>query len=316
MCTVCGCGEQATSPPLTLDFGKGPAGAHLPGVSESRTLTLEKNILGANEAIAQANRAHFKAHQIRALNLLSSPGSGKTTLLCRTLEELQKADPGLSLSVIEGDQQTRMDADRIAETGVEVVQVNTGKGCHLDAQMVANAFTHLHHHHHDAASALSAPKAEVKPLGLLSECAFTPKTSRQILFVENVGNLVCPALWDLGESAKIVILSVTEGEDKPLKYPDMFQVADLLLINKIDLLPHVDFDTNLAIANARKIKPGLNALSLSSLTGEGFPQWIDWLLERETTATEGRADRMAIEKRIEALEAELRKAQSALIALG
>lgn len=178
-----------------------------------------------------------------ALNLVSSPGSGKTTLLCKTIEALGDQ----SLSVIEGDQQTQNDADRIRATGARAVQVNTGKGCHLDGHMVGHAMEHL---------ALEAGS---------------------ILFIENVGNLVCPAAFDLGEDAKIAILSVTEGEDKPLKYPDMFTAARLAILNKTDLAPHCDVDLDLYEANLRRVNPGIEILKLSARTGEGMTDWLAWL---------------------------------------
>ena len=179
-----------------------------------------------------------------ALNLVSSPGSGKTTLLVKTIGAWQGRTP---VAVIEGDQQTSRDADRVREAGARAVQINTGKGCHLDAQMVANALSQLR------------------------------LADDSLLLIENVGNLVCPAAFDLGEAHKIVILSVTEGDDKPLKYPDMFRAADLLVLNKIDLLPHVDFDVDAAIGYARRVRPGIEAILVSARTGEGFADWLAWL---------------------------------------
>ena len=190
-----------------------------------------------------------------ALNLVSSPGSGKTTLLVETLRALTGRHP---VAVIEGDQQTRLDADRIAATGAPVVQLNTGKGCHLDAHQVGHALASL-----------------AMPAG-------------GVLFIENVGNLVCPASFDLGEAHKVVVLSVTEGDDKPLKYPDMFRAADLCLITKSDLLPYVPFDAARAADNARLVHPGLECLTLSSTTHQGFDAWLAWL-ERELHACTARA---------------------------
>ena len=247
MCVVCGCNSVETE----------------------RTIKLEADILGANQRLADRNRAHFFAHGVTAYNLVSSPGSGKTTLLCATIDALRKRAPNLPLAVIEGDQQTTLDADRIRATGAAAIQVNTGKGCHLDARMVADAFgrmdLHAHAHHHDdhdhehAHNHLHAgPEA--------------------LLFIENVGNLVCPALWDLGESAKVVILSVTEGEDKPLKYPDMFAAAKLMVINKVDLLPYVTFDVARCIEYARRVNPDIEVLQLSATHGDGMSAWQDWLL--------------------------------------
>ena len=281
MCVVCGCGDAAAPPGVVvrsdlggvgddLHFGAGPAGVSVPGLSQTRTLKLEADVLGANQRIADANRQHFDGHGVRAFNLVSSPGSGKTSLLCATLVALQQRAPGLALAVIEGDQQTSRDADRIRATGTPAIQVNTGKGCHLDAQMVAAAFARLplhdHHHdhhrdhHHDHGHRPSQPHAP------------------SLLFIENVGNLVCPALWDLGERAKVAILSVTEGEDKPLKYPDLFAAAQLIVLNKIDLLPHLDFDVAQCVDCARRVNPEVELLLLSARTGVGMDAWLDWLL--------------------------------------
>lgn len=270
-----------------LHFGAGAARVSVPGLSQARTIKLEADILGENQRIAAQNRRHFEAHGVTALNLLSSPGSGKTTLLCATIEALKQQAPGLSVSVVEGDQQTSFDAERIRATGAPAIQVNTGKGCHLDAPMVAEAFAQLHshehhpHHHHDE------PQA------------------RSLLFIENVGNLVCPALWDLGEAAKVVVLSVTEGEDKPLKYPDMFAAAELMLLNKIDLLPHLQFDVERCIAGARRVNPALEVIELSASTGEGMAAWLAWLQRRS-------APEAALRARVAALEAELAEARAGL----
>ena len=204
---------------------------------------IEKNILAKNDEYAAVNRRTLAAAGTLALNLVSSPGSGKTTLLTATLTRLKERLP---LAVIEGDQQTANDAERIRETGVSAIQVNTGKGCHLDAHMVGHALEHL-----DAAGG--------------------------VLFIENVGNLVCPASFDLGEAHKVVILSVTEGEDKPLKYPDMFHASDMMILTKTDLLPHLDFDVEACIANARRINPRIKVLKLSARTGEGLEGWLGWI---------------------------------------
>ena len=274
MCTICGCGEAKPGAGVLPDsgtarvdprsgdlhYGVGAARVSVPGMSQARTIQLEADVLGENKRIAAHNRAHFAAHGVMAFNLVSSPGSGKTTLLCATIAALKQRAPALPLAVIEGDQQTSLDADRIRATGAPAIQVNTGKGCHLDAQMVADAFGrldlhgHAHHHHHDH------DRAEV------------------LLFIENVGNLVCPAMWDLGEAAKVAILSVTEGEDKPAKYPDMFAAAKLMVLNKIDLLPHVDFDVPKCIEYARRVNPGIKVLLVSAKTGQGLDAWIAWLL--------------------------------------
>ena len=205
---------------------------------------IEQDILGKNDAYAAANRARLLERGILALNLVSSPGSGKTTLLTRTLTDLRDE---LVLSVIEGDQQTSNDADRIRETGARAIQINTGKGCHLDAHQVGHAIDHL------------APE------------------EGSVLFIENVGNLVCPAAFDLGEAHKVAILSITEGEDKPIKYPDMFHAADLMLLNKIDLLPYLQFDVERCIAYARRVNPRLQVLSVSATSGEGLDDWYAWI---------------------------------------
>jgi hydrogenase nickel incorporation protein HypB len=205
---------------------------------------IEQNILGKNDEYAQQNRRYFNEKGILALNLVSSPGSGKTTLLTRTINDLKNE---LALAVIEGDQQTTHDADRIRETGVSAVQINTGKGCHLDAHMVGHAMENL-----------------------------DPEEG-SVLFVENVGNLVCPAAFDLGEAHKVAILSVTEGEDKPLKYPDMFFAADIMLLNKVDLLPHLTFDVDKCIEYARRVNPDIQVLQVSATSGEGMDAWYQWI---------------------------------------
>jgi len=243
-----------------LHYGQGAARVSVPGMSQARAIQLEADVLGANDHIAAHNRAHFAAHGVLALNVVSSPGSGKTSLLCATIEAMRASAPQLPLAVIEGDQQTARDAERIRALGVPAVQVNTGKGCHLDAQMVDHAFASLALHHAD------------------------PQHGG-VLFIENVGNLVCPALWDLGERAKIAILSVTEGEDKPLKYPDMFAAAQLLLINKVDLLPYVQFDVATCLEYARRVNPTLECLTVSATRGDGVDSFVRWLLRAaESTA--------------------------------
>jgi hydrogenase nickel incorporation protein HypB len=273
MCVVCGCSNPDNKAPVRaavaangdLHYGAGTARVSVPGMSQERAIKLEVDVLGANNRIASRNRAHFRSHGIAAYNLVSSPGSGKTTLLCATIERLKARKPGLPLAVIEGDQQTSRDADRIRATGASAIQINTGKGCHLDAQMVADAFDRLpiHGHTHDIAG----------------EYSHAHRSGEALLLIENVGNLVCPAMWDLGERAKVAILSVTEGEDKPLKYPDMFAAAHLMVLNKTDLLPYVDFDVAQCIANARRVNPAIEVVQLSARTGEGLDAWIDWLLE-------------------------------------
>jgi len=240
-----------------IDYGAGPARAHAPGLSQARMVAIEQDILAKNNAYAASNRAYFNAHGILALNLVSSPGSGKTTLLVKTIERLRSELP---MAVIEGDQQTSNDALRIRATGVCAIQVNTGKGCHLDGHMVGHAVEHL------------------------------GPAEGSVLFIENVGNLVCPAAFDLGEAHKVVILSVTEGEDKPLKYPDLFHAADLMIVAKTDLLPHVDFDVGLTIANARRVNPGIKVIQVSAKTGEGLDAWAQWIRAARALALTGRDD--------------------------
>ena len=287
MCVVCGCadtGAPAGAAPRVdprtgdLHFGAGTARVSVPGMSAERTVRLEADVLGENDRIAAANRAHFAAHGVTALNLVSSPGSGKTSLLVATIERLRAAHPGLPLAVIEGDQQTSRDADRIRATGAPAIQVNTGKGCHLDAPMVAAAFAGLPLHGHSHAPPHPAADGHTH--------AHDEPGLPKLLFIENVGNLVCPAMWDLGEAAKVAILSVTEGDDKPLKYPDMFAAARLAVLHKIDLLPHVDFDVAQCVANLRRVNPTIEVLLVSSRTGAGMDAWVEWLLDFATTEAE------------------------------
>ena len=212
-------------------------------MSQDRLIEIETDILAKNDRYADANRAVLKDRGMFAINLVSSPGSGKTTLLCKTIEALGDTP----LAVIEGDQQTANDAERIRATGAAAVQVNTGKGCHLDGHMVGHAMEHL------------------------------PMRQGSFLFVENVGNLVCPAGFDLGEDCKVAILSVTEGEDKPLKYPDMFTASRIALLNKVDLAPHCDVDLDLYEENLRRVNPGIEIIRLSARTGEGMADWLGWL---------------------------------------
>ena len=227
-----------------LHYGHGEAGTHAPGMSQRRMLEVEIDVLDKNNRLAERNRAHFAARKQLVLNLVSSPGSGKTTLLTETLMRLKESVP---CAVIEGDQQTVNDAARIRATGTPAIQVNTGKGCHLDAQMIADA----------------APRL--------------PLDDNGILFIENVGNLVCPASFDLGEKHKVAVLSVTEGEDKPLKYPHMFAAASLMLLNKVDLLPYLNFDVEKCIACAREVNPEIEIILISATSGEGMDQWLNWL---------------------------------------
>jgi hydrogenase nickel incorporation protein HypB len=247
----------------THNYGLGTAGVHAPGLSQSRLVRIEQDILGKNNRYAAANRRWFAEHGILALNLVSSPGSGKTALLTRTLEVLKDEFPA---AVIEGDQQTANDAERIRATGVRALQINTGKGCHLDAHMVGHALD-----------------------------ALTPADG-SILFIENVGNLVCPAAFDLGEAHKVVILSVTEGEDKSLKYPDMFHAADLMLLNKMDLLPYLQFDVDRCIDYARRVNPRIKVLRVSAQSGEGMADWYQWLRATRQLALIGHPEATAREE--------------------
>ena len=323
MCVVCGCSAtgaiDGATPVLTpqtgdLHFGAGTARVSVPGMSQERAIKLEADVLGANNLVASQNRAHFASHGVTAYNLVSSPGSGKTTLLCATIEALKLRAPQVALAVIEGDQQTSHDADRIRATGVPAIQVNTGKGCHLDAPMVAAAFArldlhahshgHAHSHAHDPEEASHSHRHDhdhdhdhghTHP--------HDHATPSALLFIENVGNLVCPAMWDLGERAKVAILSVTEGEDKPLKYPDMFAAAQLMVLTKTDLLPHLNFDLARCKAYARRVNPGIEIIELSATSGEGMAAWLDWLLDAPAEAPV--AAPAALQNRIEQLEAEL-----------
>jgi len=238
------------------EHGHGHGHDHGHRHQESRAASLvelETRVLAKNDALAGRNRAWLAGREILALNLVSSPGAGKTTLLERTIRDLKDE---LALHVLEGDQATTNDAERIRAAGAPVVQVNTGTGCHLEADMVARGL------------------AALKP------------GPGSVVLIENVGNLVCPALFDLGERAKVVILSVTEGEDKPLKYPHMFRAAEIMILNKIDLLPHVDFDVPRAIANALQVNPNITTLRLSARNGEGLEAWYRWLRREAVAARE------------------------------
>ncbi len=260
MCDTCGCGQPGERVTITK---AGQAGhTHLRGDENhhhdhhyhdhqhthshdhGRKIEVEQDVLQKNNLLAERNRGYFQAKKIITLNLVSSPGSGKTTLLEKTINSLKKDFP---ISVIEGDQQTMRDADRIHATGAPVVQINTGQGCHLDSEMVNKAVEEL------------------------------DPSEKSLLMIENVVNLVCPALFDLGESGKIVIISVTEGDDKPVKYPTMFSVSDICIINKIDLLPHVEFDISKCKEYALKVNHHLKFFELSARSGEGMETWYDWL---------------------------------------
>lgn len=253
MCMTCGCGEGAeiiiSNPNNTKRQSFKPIGVHNHGHHhDAQTIKLEQDILYTNNALAEDNRRYFLEKDILALNLVSSPGSGKTSLLERSILDLRNK---LNIYVIEGDQQTSNDADRINATKAPVVQINTGQGCHLDSKMIQNAL-------HD----LNPEK-------------------QSVVFIENVGNLVCPALFDLGEALRVVIISTTEGDDKPLKYPDMFYSAQLCIINKTDLLPYVDFDMEKVRANALKVNHHLEFVEVSARSGEGMQQWYDYLLRHK-----------------------------------
>lgn len=236
--------RHAPSAAVRHDYGSGVAGMDAPGLSQHRIIQIERNILAKNAEYAASNRTRLAAAGVTALNVMSSPGSGKTTLLVRVITDLRHRYP---VAVIEGDQQTSNDAERIRATGTPAVQINTGKGCHLDAHMVGHALDEL------------------------------PLAAGGLLFIENVGNLVCPAAFDLGEARKVVVFSVTEGEDKPIKYPDMFAAADLLLVNKADLLPYLEFDLARTVEYAHRVNPGIEAMVVSARTGEGMPNFYEWI---------------------------------------
>ena len=291
MCGICGCGDTGEhhydhehehehehghghghGHDHGHDHGHAPehAHAHAAGLAPARMVRVEQDIMTANQRHADANRTYFAERGIFVVNLVSSPGSGKTSLLVRTVAALKAEMP---VAVIEGDQQTEFDAERIRAAGAPAWQINTGKACHLDAHMVGHALEHL------------------------------PSLEGGILFIENVGNLVCPAGFDLGEAHKVVILSVTEGEDKPLKYPHMFHAADLMLVNKIDLLPHVACDMELILAGALRVNPAIGSVAVSAATGEGFGAWLDWLRQGRERAR--RAQHGAMQARREALRREL-----------
>jgi hydrogenase nickel incorporation protein HypB len=250
MCATCGCGADGAVVTVAgghrHDHGHPHDHEHPHDHDHPRTetITLEQRVLAKNDALAQRNRQWLTERGILALNVTSSPGAGKTTLLEHTIRSLGAERP---VSVIEGDQETLLDADRISAAGARAVQVNTGAGCHLDAAMIERALQ-----------------------------ALEPARD-SLLFIENVGNLVCPALFDLGEDSKVVVISVTEGTDKPLKYPHMFAAAELVLVNKIDLLPYVDFELDVCARHVRSVNPRAAVLPLSATTGEGMDDWFRWI---------------------------------------
>lgn len=253
MCATCGCDSQASTtirmPGEAHDHSHSHDHHHHDhGHAHGKTIVeVEKDVLHENNLLAQRNRGYFDAKNILALNLVSSPGSGKTSLLERTLTDCKNE---MLFYVIEGDQQTTRDADRIHATGTKVAQINTGKGCHLDAHMILHALQGM------------------KP------------QENSVFFIENVGNLVCPAMFDLGEKERVVIISVTEGDDKPIKYPDMFHSSQLCIINKTDLLPYVPFSVERAKEYARQVNPNLEFIEVSCTTGEGLDRWYQWLKDR------------------------------------
>jgi hydrogenase nickel incorporation protein HypB len=272
MCATCGCGNGSAV--ITLAGHEHPHPHddhdhhhddhhHDDGHTHTETITLEQKVLEKNDQLAEQNRQWLAGRGILALNVTSSPGAGKTTLLERTIRELKGDRP---VAVIEGDQETLLDAERIRSAGARAVQVNTGAGCHLDADMVHRA---MH--------------------------ALEPEAG-SVLFIENVGNLVCPALFDLGEHSKVVVISVTEGADKPLKYPHMFAAAGLVIINKVDLLPYVDFDLEKCCSYARSVNPGVNILPLSATTGEGVPRWYDWIASQTGPSANADMKQVSVDK--------------------
>jgi hydrogenase nickel incorporation protein HypB len=303
MCTTCGCGTDVATIDGALAqhahehvhadgtvhghdhahehthaHGDGPshapAHAAAPDSGDLRRVQVEQDILAKNNAYAAQNRQRLAERGVFALNLVSSPGSGKTTLLCKTIAMLG----GQGVAVIEGDQQTSRDAERIRATGAPAIQINTGRGCHLDAHMVGHALEQL------------GPAED------------------SLLLIENVGNLVCPAAFDLGEAHKVVIFSVTEGEDKPVKYPDMFRAASLVLLNKTDLLPHLDFDVDAAMAFARRVNPQIRIIRTSASSGEGMGAWLDYLRDGLAKARAAKQETLdGLKRRIAQLEAQLER---------
>ncbi len=243
MCSICGCGDGDTRIEGAHQHHRHHEGGH--AHNHGRLIEIERNILAKNQGYADKNRAAWTERGIFAINFISSPGAGKTTLLVETIKALNGAIP---IAVIEGDQETANDADRIRAAGVPAIQINTGKGCHLDAHMVGHAAGEL------------------------------PRLHNGVLFIENVGNLVCPSGFDLGEHKRAVLLSVAEGDDKPMKYPDTFAGTDVMILGKTDLAPHVDFDLGRAAALARDVNPDIEIFELSARTGAGLEGWLAWII--------------------------------------
>lgn len=249
MCGICGC-EITEKKQSDVEKSKIIL-QHAHHETETNIMVhIEQDLLEKNQHYADHNKKYFKEKNILTLNMLSSPGSGKTTLLVKTISELKNK---ISMAVIEGDQHTDLDANQIRITQTPVVQINTGKMCHLDAHAIGHALD------------------ELQP------------SENSLLLIENVGNLICPALFDLGEDHKVVVLSVTEGDNKPLKYPHMFHAAEVLLINKMDLLPYVNFDVEKCIEYAKRINPNIKIIKTSAVTAAGLNDWYEWLLNKQTT---------------------------------
>jgi hydrogenase nickel incorporation protein HypB len=246
MCGICGCGSSTKLAPFKphQHHHHGDHHHHEHETHGERLIRVEQDILAKNNSYAEQNRQYFQQHGIFALNFVSSPGAGKTTLLVATINALKNTRP---IAVIEGDQQTDLDADRIRATGIAALQINTGKACHLDAHDIGHAVQDLQ------------------------------VADKSLLVIENVGNLVCPSSFDLGEAHKVVVLSVTEGDDKPLKYPDMFQAADLMIINKIDLLPYTNFNIERCVEFAKRINPNIEVLQLAATQEQTLGSWLAWL---------------------------------------
>ncbi|VVC75530.1 Hydrogenase isoenzymes nickel incorporation protein HypB [Aquicella siphonis] len=245
MCGICGCSENNHDMAV---HSHGDSAMAVHAHDDHEWINIEKDIFSRNNHFARQNQDFFSRNRILAINMMSSPGSGKTTLLAKTISALKE---NILSAVIVGDQQTEYDAAVIEASGAPAVQINTGKVCHLDAHMIGHAVEKL------------------------------PLRERMVLFIENIGNLVCPAHFHLGEHYKIVVLSVAEGDNKPLKYPDMFRFADLMILTKTDLLPYVEFDVDKCMDYARRIRPGLEVIALSANNGQGLTHWYQWLMQKQ-----------------------------------